>query len=391
MINNQWCIHQIIQIWAEYTPTSIAVAAPDRVPLTYQKLHHHICDVRQMLNGLGIGRNDRVAAVIPGGPEAAIAFIAIASSATIAPLNPAYQSEEFDFYLSDLAPQALVLHSELDTPAIDKAHERGIPVIMLHPTVTAEAGLFTLQGEVPGDVVHDEPAQPGDVALMLHTSGTTSKPKLVPLTHKNLCCSAHNIQKTLELTSTDRCLNIMPLFHIHGLIAGVLSSLTAGASVVCTPGFYAPKVFEWMETFRPTWYTAVPTMHQAILARTASHQEIVAHHTLRFIRSCSSALPAQLLTALEGTFSVPVIEAYGMTEASHQIASNPLPPRKHKAGSVGMAVGAEVAIIDTDGTFLPPGKAGEIVIRGPNVTLGYTDNPTANDRAFMNGWFRTGD
>jgi acyl-CoA synthetase (AMP-forming)/AMP-acid ligase II/acyl carrier protein len=211
------------------------------------------------------------------------------------------------------------------------------------------------------------------------------------LTHANLCAAARNIASTLELTASDRCLNVMPLFHIHGLVGAALSSLSAGASVICAPGFDATRFFGWLADLAPTWYTAVPTIHQAVLARAASQQETVAHCPLRFIRSSSAPLPPQLLMALESTFGVPVLEAYGMTEASHQMSSNPLPPRQRKEGSVGIAAGPEVAVVNEQGEVLPPNQTGEIVIRGDSVTPGYADNPEANARAFVNGWFRTGD
>jgi acyl-CoA synthetase (AMP-forming)/AMP-acid ligase II/acyl carrier protein len=183
----------------------------------------------------------------------------------------------------------------------------------------------------------------------------------------------------------------MPLFHIHGLIGALLASLAAGASVVCPPGFSAPHFFAWLEEFRPTWYTAVPTMHQAILARVHATSATARHWGLRFIRSSSAALPPQVLSKLEKVFQAPVIESYGMTEAAHQMASNPLPPQPRKVGSVGVAAGPEVAIMDETGTVLPPGARGEVVIRGANVTLGYENNPIANANAFTQGWFRTGD
>ena len=205
---------------------------------------------------------------------------------------------------------------------------------------------------------------------MLHTSGTTSRPKLVPLTHRNICSSGHNIALTLALTEHDRCLNVMPLFHIHGLIGAVLSSLTAGASVVCTSGFAAERFFAWVETLQPTWYTAVPTMHQAILARASDHQEVIARHSMRFIRSCSAPLPEVVMAALEDVFGTPVIESYGMTEAAHQMTSHPLPPLPRKAGSVGVAAGPDVAIMDEVGNLLPVGEIGEVVIRGVNVMEG---------------------
>jgi acyl-CoA synthetase (AMP-forming)/AMP-acid ligase II len=195
----------------------------------------------------------------------------------------------------------------------------------------------------------------------------------------------------MQLTAADRGLNVMPLFHIHGLIAAVLAPLSAGSSIFCTPGFNALKFFGWMEQARPTWYTAVPTMHQAILARARQNAAIIAAHPLRFIRSSSSSLPPQVIAELEKTFHSPVIEAYGMTEAAHQMASNPLPPRTRKPGTVGPAAGPEIAIMDDEGRLLAAGQIGEIVIRGPNVTAGYESNPKANAEAFTNGWFRTGD
>jgi acyl-CoA synthetase (AMP-forming)/AMP-acid ligase II len=227
--------------------------------------------------------------------------------------------------------------------------------------------------------------------MVLHTSGTTSRPKIVPLSQRNLCASATHIRSTLKFTGADRGLNIMPLFHIHGLIAGVLAPLSAGSMVFCTPGFNALKFFAWMDESKPTWYTAVPTMHQTILARAGKNAEVIARNPLRFLRSSSSSIPPQVIRELEEVFHAPLIESYGMTEATHQMASNPLPPAVRKPGSVGVAAGPEIAIMSEDGELLAPGGIGEIVIRGPNVTAGYESNPKANAEAYTNGWFRTGD
>lgn len=227
--------------------------------------------------------------------------------------------------------------------------------------------------------------------MVLHTSGTTSRPKIVPLSVANLCASASNIRNTLKFTPQDIGLNIMPLFHIHGLIAGVLAPLSAGAQVFCTPGFNALKFFAWMDEAKPTWYTAVPTMHQAIVARAKGNTEIIKRNPLRFLRSSSSSMPPQVIKELEEIFSAPLVEAYGMTEATHQMASNPLPPAARKPGTVGLPAGPEVQIMGEDGSILAPNLVGEIVIRGPNVTVGYENNPKANEEGFRNGWFRTGD
>ena len=372
--------------------SAIALAAPGCEPLSFAELRQHIAETATKLNELGIGRNDPVAIVLPNGPAMAAAFVAIAAGATTAPLNPAYTAEEFKFYLSDLDTKLLVVQQGVDTPAREAAAELGVSVIELVLEQDAKAGLFRLVG----DPVQASPQQAGfaeaeDTALVLHTSGTTSRPKIVPLSHANLCATADNIQRSLALVPGDRCLNVMPLFHIHGLMAAVLGSLGAGASVFCTPGFNALKFFGWMKEATPTWYTAVPTMHQAILARAARNPEIIESVRLRLIRSSSASLPPQVMQKLEDTFGAPVIESYGMTEAAHQMSSNPLPPRARKPGTVGVAAGPEVGIMDQEGQLLPQDRIGEVVIRGSNVTAGYQNNPEANATAFTNGWFRTGD
>jgi acyl-CoA synthetase (AMP-forming)/AMP-acid ligase II len=369
-----------------------AIGAPERMPLTYAGLRGLMAETIGTLNALGIGRNDRVAIVLPNGPEMAAAFVAIAAAATTAPLNPSYRAEEFEFDLSDLNARALVLDSDGNEAAEAVARKLGVPILRLASDAHAPGGSFRLGGEaVAGAPATTGPARRDDVALVLHTSGTTSRPKIVPLTGANIAASARHIGETLALTPADRCLNIMPLFHIHGLIAAVSASLSAGASVIATPGFNALKLFQWLDQVEPTWYTAVPTMHQAILSRAPRNLESVARAKLRFIRSSSSSLPPQVMAELEATFRCPVIESYGMTEATHQMTSNQLPPGARKPGSVGPAAGPEVAIMSADGGLLGAEDVGEIVIRGPNVTAGYENNPKANAEAFTHGWFHTGD
>ncbi|GAB4114271.1 MAG: acyl--CoA ligase [Rubrivivax sp.] len=382
------------QLLARGSEAAVALSAPGRPPLTHGALRALIAGTLARLNALGIGRNDRVAIVLDNGPEMAACFIACASGVTSAPLNPAYREDEFDFYLSDLRAKALIVARGSTSPVVAVAERHGVRVLDLVVPEGAPAGLFTLEPRVPGA---DVPAarggfaEEGDVSMLLHTSGTTSRPKIVPLSQANLAASATHIRHTLQFTEQDCGLNIMPLFHIHGLIAGVLAPLAAGSQVFCTPGFNALKFFGWMDEAKPTWYTAVPTMHQAILARASKNLEVIARHPLRFLRSSSSSIPPQVIRELEETFKAPLIESYGMTEATHQMASNPLPPAVRKPGSVGLAAGPEIAIMGEDGSLLPRGATGEIVIRGPNVTAGYENNPQANAEAFVNGWFRTGD
>ncbi len=370
-----------------------AIGAPEQPTLTHGGLKALTTRTIGDLNRMGIGRGDRVAMVLPNGPEMAAAFVALACGTTTAPLNPAYRKDEFEFYLSDLNAKALVVQEGVETPARAVAEERGIALLSLVPDAGAGAGNFTLKArsDASGTPKAGGMSDGKETALVLHTSGTTSRPKIVPLSHTNVTASAYHIVNTISLTRDDVCLNIMPLFHIHGLIAATLSSLAAGASVVCTPGFNALKFFSWFEDINPTWYTAVPTMHQAILSRAGRNSEIIKKGRLRFIRSSSSSLLPQVMDELEKVFGAPVIESYGMTEASHQMTSNPLPPGKRYSGCVGIAAGPEVAIMSPEGKLLPPESIGEVVIRGRNVTLGYENNPSANATAYTAGWFHTGD
>ena len=259
-------IGQMISTQADLNPDGIAIGAPGRRELTYHELDAHILRTVVMLRSLGLRRDDPIAVVLPNGPEMATAFLSIASAAICAPLNPAYRRTEYEFYLSDLGAKALIVDSNLDSPARKVASLSGIPVVELNPHSDQPAGTFTLNGKTIAQASNAGADDPENVALVLHTSGTTSRPKIVPLKHKNLYTSAHNIRHSLQLTNRDRCLNVMPLFHIHGLVAAILATFSAGASVICTPGFYAPSFFDWLEAFKPTWFTAVPTMHQALLS-----------------------------------------------------------------------------------------------------------------------------
>src|SRR5512138_2712917 len=355
----------IPEVLEQGDPAAPAIGAPEGVPaLSRAALRDLAHRTVEALNGLGVGRNDRVAIVLPNGPEMATSFLCVGAGATTAPLNPAYRAEELEFYLTDLGAKALVVEQGAETPAIDVARKLGVPIVELVKDRARGAGAFTLRG---ADGMSGTPARLGaagaeDVALVLHTSGTTSRPKIVPLLQRNVVASARHIVGTLALAPGDVCLNVMPLFHIHGLMAATLSSMAAGAQVVCSPGFNALRFFAWLDEVKPTWYTAVPTMHQALLARADRNPEVLGRARLRFVRSSSASLPPQVMAELERTFRAPVIEAYGMTEAAHQMASNPLPPLARKAGSVGVAAGPEVAIMDERGTLLAPGDTGEVVI-----------------------------
>jgi acyl-CoA synthetase (AMP-forming)/AMP-acid ligase II/acyl carrier protein len=361
-------LYSLVSDQSQKNPDAPAILTGGDQALTYQQLVGHLHKTTLNLNQLGFRPGDRLAVVLPNGPEMASAFLAVSAVCACAPLNPQYPFEEYKFSLSDLHVKGLVVAPGVDHPACKAAVELGIPILSLHPDPHL-AGIFTFTSDLPVIESITEPILAGldDIALILHTSGTTSRPKIVPLTHRNIFHSVKNIAETYRLTPADRCLNMMPLFHIHGLIGALSASLLAGSSIVCTSGFLPDQVLRWLSDLEPTWYTAVPTIHQSILEQVRRQPEITEKVHLRFIRSCSSSLAPQVAEALESVFATPVVEAYGMTEATHQMASNPLPPSPRKFGSVGQATGTS------------------------QISIMYENNPEANATSFTNGWLRTGD
>ena len=392
-------IVELLRAQSSRRPDAPALLAPDRRAATCADLWRQVDRVAATIREAGLDHRARIAVCVPNGPEAAAAALAVAASASCAPLNPAYQAGEFRFYLEDARADAVIVPEAERGPIRDVAAELGLAVLEMVVDPAAPAGCFELRpaGTAMRLAGSTAPAatggwpSPDDVALILHTSGTTARPKIVPLSQANLVASARSIAAHLSLSPDDRCLNVMPLFHIHGLVGALLATLAGGGSIVCTPGFDEHAFFDWVAEFDPSWYTAVPTIHQAIVANGAAYRSRAPSHRFRFARSSSAALPPTTLAALESLLEAPVVEAYGMTEASHQMATNPLPPRARKPGSVGLPAGVEIAILDDAGRELAQGETGEIAIRGPGVTVGYENNPEANAKAFTHGWFRTGD
>ena len=379
-------VRRLVEDAAAQHGDRLALLAPGRDPSTYRRVLGLVRDMEAQLRALGLGPGDPVATVLPNGPDLALAFVALSGACVCAPLDPGLTRPDFERCLKGVGARALLIDDAGPPAAMAAAERLGVPAITIRPR--REAGAFDLEGAaVPAgrDAIEDDGA-----ALLLFTSGTSATPKLVPLSGMNLAASARHIAHALALRPEDRCLNVMPLFHVHGLLAGVLASLAAGASVVCTDGLASAHFFSWMRDSRPTWYTAVPAIHQGILARAAQHQDVLRRVRVRFVRSSSAPLAPAVLLALERAFDAPVIEAYGMTEAAHQITSNPIGPGR-RAGSVGVAAGPEVAIVAPSGERLPPGARGEVVIRGPNVTGGYRGGDRANAGTRFGEWLRTGD
>jgi acyl-CoA synthetase (AMP-forming)/AMP-acid ligase II len=369
---------------------STAVILPEQdIRVTYGALRTQVQAVAEQLAAAGVGRGDRVASALPNGLPAIVSFLAASIAGTAAPLNPAYKEEEFRFFLDDTAAKVLLLPAEGGDDARRAAGDR-VPILGIDVDPSGTVRLTGITGRTPV-----APPSVDDVALVLHTSGSTGRPKRVPLKHANLSISAQNVARSYALTRHDVSMCVMPLFHVHGLVASTLATLATGGTIVVPAKFSPLSFWRVARDYGVTWYSAVPTLHQLLLARARepgdASRKPAGTERLRFIRSCSAALPPQVMHALEAAFGAPVLEAYGMTEAAHQMASNPLPPAEHKPGSVGPGTDVRISIMDKDGRHLSRGEPGEIVIQGPNVIRGYENNPEANATSFVEGWFRTGD
>jgi acyl-CoA synthetase (AMP-forming)/AMP-acid ligase II len=372
----------------EHIPSQkTAIVLPEsNLQISYGSLREQVLAVAEQLAAAGIVRGDRIGIALPNGLPLVVSFLAASMAGTAAPLNPAYKEDEFRFYLEDTSAKLLILPPE----GLDEARRAAgnqVPILAIDMD---ERGTVSLKGvsgrkSLPATSIDD-------VALVLHTSGSTGRPKRVPLAHANLSISAGNVARHYALGPDDVAMCVMPLFHVHGLVASTLATLSTGGTVVVPSKFNPLSFWRVANDQGVTWYSAVPTIHQLLLARVSEGSaRPPGTEKLRFIRSCSAALPPQVMHALEAAFGAPVLEAYGMTEAAHQMASNPLPPSDRKPGSVGRGTDVEVSIMDAAGNHLPVGQSGEIVIKGPNVIRGYENNPEANAKSFVDGWFRTGD
>ncbi|MFN8626006.1 MAG: acyl--CoA ligase [Candidatus Binatia bacterium] len=367
-----------------------AIVVPDGGPcLTYAELAARVWSVAEALRRGGIGRGDRVAIVLPNGLEFVAVFLAVTwIGAVAAPLNPALTEPEQRFCIEDAAACAVIVAPAGAATARQAATALAVPLWEAHLGPNDRVLVAPLRPVDASPASADMP-RPDDIALFLHTSGTTGRPKAVPLTHRNLMQSIRTIRATYRLTPADTSLIVMPLFHVHGLLGAALASLNAGGSIVVPPRFSARRFFAHCAAHRVTWYSAVPTIHRTVLQRAV--EENVTATAFRFVRSCSAALPPELWKQLEARFAVAVVEAYGMTEAAHQMTANPLPPGTRKPGTVGMSTGVVVTIRDERGAILPAGARGEVAIAGPSVTRGYCNNPRANAAAFFGDWLRSGD
>ena len=376
-------LNQLLELGDAHAP---AIVVPGGPALTYAQLRDEVARTADRLAELGLRRGDRIAFALPNSAETILIFLAAATTGTAAPLNPTYKEDEFRFYLEDTEARALVVPPQKGDAA-RRARPKGC---LLVEASIGQSGSMTLTREDPSQANGSPAPSDDDVALVLHTSGTTSRPKQVPLRQRNLHASALNIAATYRLTPDDVAMCVMPLFHIHGLMASTMATFSAGGTVVVPPAFDAMTFWSVVQEHHATWYSAVPTIHQMLLLRNRGERPAGAE-TLRFIRSSSAALSPETMRQLESRFGAPALEAYGMTEASHQMASNPLPPAERRPGTVGVQTGIRIAVMDEAGRLLAAADRGEVVIQGPTVLDGYANSPEANAKSFTDGWFRTGD
>lgn len=376
----------LLELLENGNPSGPALATPGAgLKISYDQLRTQIDRLVEQLRRFGLGRGDRIAMALPNGLEMIAAFLAASTVGTAAPLNPAYTREEFKFYLEDTDARALILPPAGNAEASAAANEQ----VMIIQAGLNQDGVVEFSSSDRRSTPNTAKADTQDIALILHTSGTTSRPKRVPLSHANLITSARNVAETYQLTPEDVSLCVMPLFHVHGLVASTLATFFTGGTLVVPTKFNPLSFWSTVNEHRATWYSAVPTIHQVLLSRAKAKPGGAEH--LRFIRSCSAALAPQMMAEIEERFGVPILEAYGMTEAAHQMASNPLPPGARKPGSVGRGTSVDIAILDKQGQAQPPHVTGEVSIKGANVFKGYEGNAAANAESFTNGWFRTGD
>jgi acyl-CoA synthetase (AMP-forming)/AMP-acid ligase II len=367
-------------------PNPFLISPQHGVSLTYARFMDEVNAACMGLQKAGVRPGDAVGIVIPNGIEVLVAFFgALQAGAAAMPINPELTPEEIDFALADSQATLVITAPDSIDRVVDcRSLSDRRAVLRFDPK--KGTSVDGPSGEPMGSVA----VRPEMDALLLYTSGTTSRPKGVPLTHENLMASAGNVADSYQLRQDETTICVMPLFHVHGLVASVFATMVAGGAVVVPPRFSASGFWPLVRQHNVAWYTAVPTIH-TILLNTADEHLGGPAPALRFVRSCSSALAPATQSAFEDRFQTPVLQAYGMTEAAHQMATNPLPPGQRKENSVGLPTGVEVTILDEQGNELPSGETGEVSIRGRNVTRGYLRNPEATEAAFTKGWFRTGD
>lgn len=387
--DHQRTIGQILRAHAELRPKQSAIVGSDFSPVTYRMLQDQIDQVRACLRQAGLGCDARIAVAISNSAQAALTIIAVSCSAMTVPLDPKLTVAEIERCLLALRPNAVVVLRDSKSAARSAAEQRGFRII--EASFTQENKLL-LQLAVPtsGPPLSLDDPDPEAPAFILHTSGTTAEPNLVPFSHRNLLAVTERLQIWFELTAQDRCLNVAPVYYSHALTTTVLPPLLTGGSIGFPTNALSVDISEWFGELKPTWYSAGPTLHLAILEKFEQQPAGHAEHSLRLISSAGARLAPDMHERLRNVIGVPVLEHYGSSETA-QIASNRVPPGPSKPGTCGIPWPDIVTIVGEDGRKLSPGEQGEILVRGPSVMSGYLNAPELNRSAFVDGWFRTRD
>ena len=385
--SNQRTIGEVIRAHAELRPKQAAIVGSDFSAVSYRMLQDEIDEVRAALRHAGFDRDARIAVAIANSAQAARAIIAIACSATAVPIDPKLTVAEVERCLLVVRPQAVLVLRDTNSATRTAAEQRGFPII--EASVAKDGRLQLAVPSIGPSSPPDEP-NPAAPAFILHTSGTSADPNLVPFSHRNMQAVIERLQTWFELTPQDRCLNVSPVYYSHALTTTLLPPLMTGGSVAFPANPTNVDLSEWFSELRPTWYSAGPTLHLSVLEKAEARADARTMHSLRFISTAGAPISADVQQRMQTVLGVPVLEHYGSSETA-QIASNRPPPGPSKSGTVGIPWPGIVGIVDDDGKPMSVGQRGAVVVRGPSVMSGYLNAPERNRSIFQDGWFRTGD
>jgi oxalate---CoA ligase len=387
--NEPRTIGSVIRAHAELRPEAPAFVGTDFAPLNYGELQRQIDDVRNCLRQAGFDRHARIAVGIVGSADAAWTIAAIACAAEAVPLDPKLTFAEVERCLLTTRPNAVIVLRGISSAALRVAEQHNIPIIDASPVQRGKLGLKLTAPRIGPACPLDEP-DPDAPAFILHTSGTTIAPNLVPFSHRNVLASAERVRTWFGLTPQDRCLNVSPVYYSHALTTTVLPPLLTGGSAAFPTNPLNVDLAEWFGALRPTWYSAGPTLHLAVVEKTQLRPDARNEHHLRFISSAGAKIPKEVHDGVESALGVAVLEHYGSSETA-QIASNMPPPGPCKPGTCGIPWPDTIKIVGPDGQQVPVGEQGEILVNRRDVMSGYLNAPELNQLAFIDGWYRTGD
>jgi len=382
-------LDQAIRSKASTAPADLAIVSSAYKPFTYAELAAHSDRFRETLRQSGFGPEARIAVLLKDPPVAALAIVCASCSTVAVPLDPNLTAAELEARLRLLNVDGVIILDGDVTPMRDLAAKYNILIIEVRVPHAGELGLELFIAGKSGRGTCSGAAEAP--AFILQTSGTTAaEPSLIPYSHSNLAATAARLKRWFDLSASDRCLSVTPVYYCHGLTATVVAPLTSGGSVAFPANPHLVNLKEWFGSLQPTWLSAGPTMFHAILDKAHAEGGEGVRHNLRFVVSGGASLPLKIQTDLQAALGVPVLEHYGATEAG-QISSNLPPPGPAKAGTCGIPERGSLKVVDPHGVSVGAGERGEVLVSGPAVVAGYLDNPELNKTVFVDGWYHTGD